>query len=64
MVTPRIPENNIVIQNRYTPLQRNMIVFNAELRELTMKMQEIRLRPINQRIQDLFIEIDLRFLIN
>ena len=59
MVTPRIPENNIVIQNRYTPLQRNMIAFNAELRELTMKMQEIRARPINQRIQDLFIEIDL-----
>ena len=36
-----------------------MIIFNAELRELTMKMQEIRARPINQRIQDLFIEIDL-----
>lgn len=58
-ITPRLPENNIAIQNRYTHIQRNMIAFNAELRELTMKMQEIQLRPINQRIQDLFIEIDL-----
>lgn len=57
--TPRLHENNILIQNRYTPLQRNMIILNAELRELSIKMQEIQLRPINQRIQDLFIEIDL-----
>ena len=58
-LTPRLNENNILIQNRYTHMQRNMIAFNAELRELIMKMQEIRMRPINQRIQDLFIEIDL-----
>jgi len=55
----RLPENNMIIQNRYTYMQPNMLIVNSELRELTMKMQEIRARPINQRIQDLFIEIDL-----
>jgi len=57
--TPRLSENNIVIQNRYTHMQRNMFTFSPELRELSIKMQEIRMRTINQRIQDLFIEIDL-----
>jgi SAP domain len=56
VIIPLPIENNVVIQNRYTHVPRNT---TAELRELTMKMQEIRTRSLSQRIQDLFIEIDL-----
>ena len=59
VVMPLPIENNVVVQNRYTHLPRNTPTFTTELRELSAKMQEIRTRPLSQRIQDLFIEIDL-----